>query len=79
MENTVEERILEVGRASGVLCPNGQAHPPQLQNAKRELAQAALSGTGAKNLKLTMADIMSALRRLRRVHADAAELFQRSE
>lgn len=33
----------------------------QLQNNKRELAKAALSGEATKNMKLTMNDIMGAL------------------
>ncbi|CAK9784152.1 unnamed protein product [Cutaneotrichosporon oleaginosum] len=37
-----------------------------LQNQKRELAEAALSGTGVKNMKLTMGDIMDLFKRTAR-------------
>lgn len=48
-----------------------------LQNEKRELADAALSGTAVKNMKLTMADIMSECAPVVAVLTQP-ELFQRS-
>lgn len=57
IKQTVEDR-----QPSSVkkVCADAQSGILQLQDNKRELAKAALSGEGAKNvMKLTMNDIMS--------------------
>lgn len=66
--NTVEERILEVRTLLFVLLWRAMLTRPvfvsfhQLQEKKRALAAAALSGDKMKNMKLGMDDLMALFR-----------------